>query len=570
MVSFFRYYLPYFKEYIPHFILAFLGMALVAAGTAATAYLIKPVLDGIFVEKDREMLAWLPLLMLLAYSGKALGTWIQAYMVAKIGQDIVRRIRDKLLEHVLEMDLAFFRRFHSGELISRISNDITRIQTAVSSHTATLIREGLTALALLYVVIYQSPKLAFYGLIVLPVAYLPLTRITQRMRRISRRSQEKNADLTSHLGEMFGNIELIKVSNTESYEAGRFAQYNRQFYKVNLKGVRIGAMVVPFMDVLGALAGAMVIFIGGLEVIESRLTAGAFFSFLTALFMLYNPVRVISNTINQFQDAYAAHERLLEVLAINPGVPDGTGSLGERIDCIQFENASLKYDNAKILSEINLSVDRGERIALVGDSGAGKSSFVNLLARFYDPSEGRVLFNGRDIREIRLNALHAHMAMVTQRVYIFNDTVAANVAYGQEIDRGKVEQALEKAHATEFVSAMEAGLDTVLDESGNNLSGGQRQRIAIARAFYKDPDILVLDEATSALDNKSESAITQALNELADDRITFVVSHRLGAIESINRILVFAQGRIICEGNRDTLLESCAEFRSLYQSGSIR
>lgn len=567
MKQFFLYYLPYYRHYRWHFFAAFIGMLLAAGGTSATAYLVKPVLDDIFIAKNVQMLTFLPLLVILAYGGKALGTYIQAVFIAYVGEDIIRRVRNNLVTHLMGLDFAFFQRYHSGELISRITGDINRIQQSVARNVADLLREILTAVTLVGVVIYQSPILAFYGLVVLPLAIWPLSVLAQKMKKVSELSQRKNADLTKQLNEMLQNVEVIKVNATEGYESERFAEHNRHFFELNMRGIRIGEMVVPFMDMLGAVAAAAVIYMGGQEVVKGSITVGAFFSFMTALFLLYNPIRVISGIMNRLQDAVAAHERLLELMSMQPEIVSGNLLTHTPIEEVRFDGASLYYGEKCALSQISLTARRGEQIALVGDSGGGKSSFVNLLVRFYDVQEGGIFFDGTPIGDYDLSELRRRIAMVSQRVYIFNDTVAANVAYGLPMVRERVERALEQAHALAFVRELPEEMDTVLSESGTNLSGGQRQRIAIARAFYKNPDILILDEATSALDNQSEAAIGEALKELCADKITFIIAHRLSTIEHLERILVFKEGRIVCEGNQKQLLDTCDVFRNLYKSG---
>ena len=317
------------------------------------------------------------------------------------------------------------------------------------------------------------------------------------------------------------------------------------------------------MEILGSVAIGLVIYIGGTEVIEGRMTVGAFFAFATALFMLYTPIKRISSLYNQAQDAIVANERMFELLNQEPTIVSGKKKLAEKVKQLSFMHISLNYDDKVALNDVSAGVERGESIALVGDSGAGKSSFVNMLVRFYDPSSGEILINGRDIKNFTFESLHQKIAYVTQRIYIFNDTIAQNVAYGQEFDEKKVIKALEKAYALEFIKNLENGINTMLTENGNNLSGGQRQRIALARAIYKEPDILILDEATSALDNKSEALIQKALEALKPNMMTLTVAHRLSTIENSDAILVFKEGKIICRGQHADLIEECEEYQKL-------
>ncbi len=569
MKQFFTQYIPYYKDYVGKFILVLIGIALVSAGTAGSAYIIKPLLDDIFVNKNEAMLATIPIIIIALYTGKGIGRYIQAYYISYIGQDIIRRVRDKFLSHILNLDLLFFNNSHSGELISRITNDINRIQSAISTQVSRIIQESITIIALVGVTIYQSAELAFYGLVVMPLALYPLSLMAKRVKKLSFKSQEKNSDITSQLSETFNNIEIIKANSTESLEVNDFSKHNKEFFKVNLKAVKINELVSPFMEILGAIALAIVITVGGKEVINGNMTVGTFFSFMTALMMLYTPIKALSSLVNQMQDAIAANERINDIFALKTEVLSGSDKFPLNCDTIEFKDVSLKFGDKHALNNINLSAKKGETIALVGDSGGGKSSLINTLIRFYNTSEGTILINNDDIKNSTLESLRDSISIVTQRVYIFNDTIGLNVSYGQEYNEEKVNAVLKQAHALEFVNKMPEGVNTILDESGTNLSGGQRQRIAIARALYKNPQILILDEATSALDNESEASITEVLNEVSKDKITFVIAHRLSTIRNANKIAVFKGGKIICQGTQNELLENCGEYKRLHSLANI-
>jgi len=562
-----RQYLPYLAGYKRQFFLAILGMVAVAVGTAGTAQLIKPVLDDVFINKDREMLLLMPFFLVGVFALKGLGRYIQTYYTSYIGQDVVRKLRDQLVSHLTYLDMEFFRKTHSGEILSRVTNDIARIQTVVANIIPDLIRETMTILALTGYVIYQNPKLAFYFLVIMPLAVFPLSKLAKKMRKYSKLSQESTADLTTRLNEIFSNIEVIKSNSSQLYEEERFKKDNQSVFRFLMKQVRTNALTSPVMETLGAVAIGIVIYIGGKEVIDGHMTVGSFFSFATALFMLYDPVKRLSSLYNKAQDAITANTRMQELLDTKPSITSGEEELTDSIKTISLDNVSLHYDNTPALKHITLQAKKGQSIALVGDSGAGKSSLVNLLVRFYDPSSGKILINNKDFKDFTLTSLHQKIAYVTQRIYIFNDSIAANVAYGEEIDEKRVVNALEKAYAMEFVNKLDGGIHTLLSESGDNLSGGQRQRIALARALYKNPDILILDEATSALDNKSEALIQKALQELKPEMITFTVAHRLSTIEDADTILVFQEGEIICRGSHQTLLQECPTYQKL--SGSL-
>lgn len=558
-----RRFFPYFKDYIPYFILSFIGMLFASLGTAASAYLVKPVLDDIFIDKNESLLYLLPYAIVAVYFLKELGRYMQNYFTAYIGQDIVRRFRNALLQKMLLLDISFFHGFRSGELISRNINDIERIRTVVSNMIPEFIREVITIFALLAVVIYQSFHLSIFALIIMPLAIYPLSRLAKRMKKISFKSQEKTSDITSRLSEIFNNIEIIKANNAHEYELGQFKEQNLKFFDLNMKAVKVSQLASPLMEVLGSIGVATVIVIGGQEVIDGQMTVGSFFSFLTALFMLYTPIKRISSLYNSMQDAVAASERTFYILDQEPQIQSGFTPIPLHVNDIEFKNVSLMYGKHQALKNINLHVKKGDFIALVGGSGGGKTSLANLIVRFFDPTNGAIYLNGVNIKDFNIYALRQKIAIVTQRVYIFNDTIAANVAYGQKIDEQKVLQALQKANAYDFVSEQKEGIYTQLDEFGTNLSGGQRQRIAIARALYNEPDILILDEATSALDNTSEQKITQALEEIIKNRITFVIAHRLSTIKKANKIALIKNGSIEALGTQEELEKTSLEYQKL-------
>jgi subfamily B ATP-binding cassette protein MsbA len=569
MKEFFKQYLPFYKNYKKEFIYSFIGVILISSSTSATAYIIQPLLDKIFINKDEHMLYMMPFIIIAIYTAKGFGRYIQAYFISYIGQDITRIIRDRLFSHVLTLDMDFFQKTHGGELVSRIVNDINRIQQAVSNNITEFVSESLTIVGLIGLVIYHSPELAFYGLVVLPLAIYPLSRLAKKMKKLSFKSQESNSDITTSLNESFNNIEIIKANSSEKIEANKFSIFNMIFFKYNMKAVKTNELTSPLMEVIGSLAFAAVIIVGGSKVISGELTTGTFTSFIAALFMLYTPIKKISSLYNRMQDALAANERINEIFSKEATITSGELIFPKNIQTINFENVVLKYDEFTALKGINLEASRGETIALVGDSGGGKSSLINLIIRFYDISSGKILLNNESIKDFDIKSLRENISIVTQRVYIFNDTIAANVAYGYEIDEIKVIQALKQAHAYDFVCEMKKGINTVLDEFGTNLSGGQRQRIAIARALYKNPQILILDEATSALDNQSESIISEVIQEVSRDKITFIIAHRLSTIKNADKIAVFKAGEIVCVGKEHELLNSCKEYQRLYNLANI-
>ena len=554
---------PYFKDYLRQFCLVALGMLMASGGTAATAWIIDPVLNKIFVEKNKDLLYILPYAVVIIYFTKGLGTFLQAYYTAYIGQDVVRRFRDKLLGNLINLDMKFFYDFRVGELISRNVSDIERIRTIVSNIIPELVRESVTIVGLLGVVIYQSLELAFFALVIMPAAAYPLSLLAKKMKKISRDSQEKNSDISSKLNEIFTNIEIIKAGNAQEYEKRQFKEQNYNFFKLNLKSVKITESVSPIMEVFGSVGIAVVIIVGGKEVIDGNLTMGSFFSFLTALFMLYTPIKRISGLYNKMQDAVVAAERTFELLDKEPQILSGDKPVPSEINLINFKDVRLNYDDKEVLKGVNLSASKSQTVALVGSSGGGKSSIVNLLMRFYDANGGAIEINGENIKNFDLGSLRQNIGLVTQRVYIFNDTVANNVAYGREYDEAKVELALKTANAYDFVSNLPEGTQTILNEFGTNLSGGQRQRIAIARALYDDPQILIFDEATSALDNESEQQITKAIANLQKEKIIFIIAHRLSTVQNADKIAVISGGKVVGFDTDEALSKSCEIYAKL-------
>lgn len=563
VIDIFKRFSPYFKDYIAQFGFAMLGMIMASVGTAVSAYLVKPVLDKIFVEKNEDLLYLLPYAIIAIYFVKSLGTYLQAYFTAYIGQDMVKRFRHKLLDNLLFLDMSFFNKFRTGELISRNTNDIERIRSIVSNIIPELARELITIIGLLAVVIYQSPLLALFALVIFPAAIYPLSLLAKKMKKVSRRSQEQTSDISSVLSEIFSNIEIIKANNAENRELDRFDKHNENFFKLNLKSVKINELVSPMMETLGSIGIATVIIIGGKQVIDGGLSVGSFFSFLTALFMLYTPIKRISSLYNKMQDAVAASERTFELLDLAPSIVGGSTKFPQVVNSLTVQDVHFAYGEIKVLNGISLKASKGQMIAIVGGSGGGKTSLINLLMRFYDANSGSILINENDICEFGLKDLRDHIGLVTQRVYIFNDTVAANVAYGDEFDEQKVIKALKLANAYNFVSNLSEGIYTVLDEFGVNLSGGQRQRIAIARALYKNPQILIFDEATSALDNESEKEITKAIEDLSKDKIIFVIAHRLSTVKNADKIAVLDNGKIVGFGNDESLENECLVYKKL-------
>ncbi|MBL0708273.1 MAG: ABC transporter ATP-binding protein [Sulfurimonas sp.] len=554
---------PYIKEYKFYYLLVLFGIILTVSATVATAQIMKPLMDDMFIDRKEEMLYLIPIGLVGIYFIKAIGRYIQSVYMNYIGLHIVTRFREMLLAKMISLDMGFLYLNRSGELISRVTNDINRIQYFVSNMLPELFRELLSVIALVSYTVYLNPRLALYSLVVVPLVIYPLILIAKKLKKYSRRSQEKNADVVTRLTEVFNNSEIIKANATEKFETKRFSKQNWQFFRINMKSVYVGEIVSPMMEIIGATGLAAVIYIGGKEVYNGNMSVGEFTAFLTAVGLVFQPIRRIGSIYSKVQDAVAASERVFEVMDTKSKTVDGESLLDSEIKSVEFKNVSLKYNEKYALKDIDISMKEGENIALVGDSGGGKSSFINMLLRFYDSQDGDILINNKNIKDYTLKSLKHHISLVSQRIYIFQDTLASNVAYGQEIDESKVDEALKLADATDFVNSLEKGIYTQMEEFGANLSGGQRQRVAIARAIYKHSSLLLFDEATSALDNESEKRIQEALDIYTKDKITITIAHRLSTIKHSDKILVIQQGSIVASGTHDELLDSSEVYQKL-------
>ncbi|MEA2073632.1 MAG: ABC transporter ATP-binding protein [Campylobacterota bacterium] len=564
MKKIFKRYIPYIKDYKLQYFFVFIGILLTVGATVSTAEIMKYVMDDLLIEKKESMLTLIPLALIGIYFLKAIGRYIQSVYMSYIGQHMITRFREMLLDKIINLDMTFLYVNRSGELISRVTNDINRIQYFVSNMLPELFRETLTVLGLISYIIYLNPNLAFFSLVGIPIVIYPLIAIAKKLKKYSHRSQSKNADVVTRLTEVFNNSEVIKANATEKFEMKRFSKENWQFFKINMKSVYVGEIVSPLLEIIGATGLAAVIFLGGREAYNGNITPGEFIAFLTAVGQVFQPIRRIGSIYSKIQDAVAASERVFEIIDTKNRVLDGEKELLEDIKEITYKDVVLKYENYNILDSVNLTIKQGENIALVGDSGGGKSTFMNMILRFYDPDSGSVCVNDKDIRDFSMKSLKHHISLVTQRIYMFQDTLAANVAYGEEnIDEEKVKEALELADATSFVENLEDGIQTMMSEAGTNLSGGQRQRIAIARAIYKHSSLILFDEATSALDNESEKRIQKALDEYTKDKITMTIAHRLSTIEHADKILVLQKGKIVAQGTHRELLESSEVYQRL-------
>ncbi|MCE5210683.1 MAG: lipid A export permease/ATP-binding protein MsbA [Deltaproteobacteria bacterium] len=555
--------LPYKSK----FLVAMLCMLVVGVATSSLAFLIKPALDDIFLKKDVYTLKWLPVAVILIYLIKGVCSYSQTVIMSFIGLRIVNQLRNKLYEQMQKQSLAFFSQHPTGILMSRITNDVSTIQFAVSEAVTSLLKDTFTLVGLIFVIFYRDWRLALIAMIVFPLTIYPISKFGKKMRSVATSTQITMGSLTSILQETISGTRIVKAFCMEKYENERFAAENERLFKLNMKSVSVSAISSPLMEFLGGLGIGAIIFYGGYNVVKGHSTPGTFFSFLAALLMLYEPIKRLTNSNNTIQNGIAGAERVFSIIDRVPDIEDQPGAvnLPPINRSIDIENVTFCYEKKPVLKKINLSIRAGEVLAFVGMSGGGKTSLVNLIPRFYDVSEGRIAIDGHDIRDVSLRSLRGQIAMVTQQTILFNDSVRNNIAYGDiEKNDHEIINAAKAANAHDFIMKMPKGYDTNIGELGTKISGGEKQRLSIARALLKNAPILILDEATSSLDTEAEMEVQDALDNLMKGRTTLVIAHRLSTIRNADRIIVLVNGEIVEEGDHETLMRKKGEYFRLY------
>lgn len=556
------------KPYQVKLLIAMLAMICVSISTGAQTWLVKDVLDKIFIEQNGFYLKILPLAVLLIFLLKGIVYYIYSILLQQVGQSIIRDFRLQIFNHIHKQSLSFFNEMPTGTLMSRVISDVALLQQAVSNALVGVIRDFFQVIILLGVVFYMNWRLAMITFIVMPIAAYPIVKFGRLFRKLSTSTQEEVAHVSNILHETITGNRIVKAFTKEEYESKRFLQQVTRLFVLTMRDAKYRCMQHPMMEFIGGCAIAMIIWFGGKEVIGGNMTPGTFFAFLTALIAAYEPVKSVTKINSVIQQGLAAATRVYAILDIEPEIRDKKDAIPLPLFSSQIEcrNLNFSYDNENfVLSNINLTVPVGEALAIVGPSGGGKTTITNLIPRFLDLKEGSILIDGIDIRDVTVASLRNQIAMVTQQTILFNDTVRNNIAYGdQQAPEEQIHEAAKAAFAYDFIQALPKGFDTIIGEGGARLSGGQQQRISIARAILKNAPILILDEATSALDTESEREVQKALENLMKDRTTLVIAHRLSTIKNADRIIVIKDGAIVEQGTHDLLIAQKGEYEMLY------
>ncbi len=561
--------------YWERLLLASLCMIVVAGANGAMAFLVKPVMDDIFISKNREMLLLIPGVAVLVFFLKGMGSYGSEYLMNHIGETMIRFFRDSLYEKITDLPISFIHREKTGVLMSRITNDVNIVKGMVSTAVINVFRDFFTVIAFLFVIFYRDWRLALGAFIVLPLAFYPIVLFGRRVRKFSTGSQETMAELNSFLHETFTGSKIIKIFNLEALEKFRFKEKTQELFRLEMKKITANALSSPIMEFLGGLGIAFIIWFGGMRVITGTSTPGTFFSFLTAVMMLYDPVKKLSRLNNTIQEGAAAAARIFDVLEEESSILEKENPemlVGKALD-VEFDHVSFAYTSgdAPALEDIHLKVAPGEVLALVGMSGGGKTSLVNLVPRLYDVTKGAVRIAGKNVKDLSVKSLRDHISIVTQEPILFNESVRDNIRYGKMSATDiEIEMAARAAFAYDFILGFPKGFDTVIGELGSRLSGGEKQRICIARALLKDAPILILDEATSALDSQAERVVQQALENLMKGRTTFVIAHRLSTIDYASRIILLKDGSIKEQGTHEDLMALKGEYFKLQTLSSVK
>ena len=557
---------PYWKM----FLLAIVGMAIYSTNDAGFARLMQPMLDDSFVNQDPQTIKWLPLVIILIFILRVVSGFMSSFGMEWVARHVIRDLRRKMFSQLLELPVSFYDASASGTLISKLLYDVEQLAQASSIVITIFIRDSLTVLALLGLMFYTNSSLAMVFVVMAPFMAIIVVFVSRRFRKLGKRIQNSMGDVSHVTEEAISGNRVIKIFGGQDYEERKFESVNDYNLKQRLKMAATNAFSVPFIQLIVATAFALIVYLATLPALRESISPGTFVSFMTAMIMLMQPIRRLTTVNSQLQQGIAAAQSVFDFLDQNTESDKGKLTVDRVEGKIEFRGVGFSYDVSKgeVLQNIDLTIEPGETVAFVGRSGAGKSTLVSLIPRFYERSSGSILIDGIDIDDISLSRLRQNIALVSQQVTLFNDTIEHNIAYGgleKSASPERIEWSAKSAHAYEFIEKFPEGLSTLVGEDGVMLSGGQRQRIAIARALLKDAPVLILDEATSALDTESERHIQAGLDALMQNRTTLVIAHRLSTIERADKIVVLDEGNIVEVGNHRELLAKGGVYSSLYR-----
>ncbi len=563
----------YVKKHSRKLIISIICMIIVSATTALNAWMMQPVLDDIFIDKNESLILIIPLAILLIAVVKGISSYIQSVLMSFVGYRLVADLQRDMFGSLIKCDISFFSKTNSGTLISRFLADVGALSRGVHNVIINIIKDFFTLFFLIGVLFYHDWKLASISLLIFPIAIYPISRIGKRLRKISKNTQVGFGFLTKRLTESLQSIKTIKSFNAENVETVKVEKEVENIFQLTYKSSRVNSISRPLMETLGGLAIAVIIYTGGSQVISGTTTPGTFFSFLTALLMAYQPIKSLASLNATLQMAMAAAERIFNIIDTKPLIIEKQNNKDIHLKNdttynVKFSDVTFAYEssNKNILSNINLNIKRGEKIALVGYSGAGKTTLLNLLPRFYEITRGRITINDIDIRDLSFNFLRNHFSLVSQDIVLFDDTIKYNICYGQNnVNNKQILEACKKANCEEFIKKFPKGINENIGEKGVKLSGGQKQRIAIARAFLKNSPFLLLDEATSSLDSRSEKKIQTSLANLMKNKTSLVIAHRLATIIDANKIILLHNGKVVEIDNHKNLLKRSKIYKNLYE-----
>lgn len=559
--------LGYARPYLGRIVFSLLASLVVAGADVASAKLIQPLVDLIIVDKNYALVNLVPFFVVGLAFVKGGARFTQEYFIKTAGQLVVQDLRNDLYRHTLRLSMGFHSRSKAGTLMSRILNDVQQMQRSAADVLVDTVRESFTMIGLVGLAFYTDWRLALVAFTVLPVSLIPASLIGRRIRKNTKRGQETMGELTAVLQEAISGIKVIKAFGAEQRENKKFREENLRYYHLLKKVLKYEALSAPLVELLASFGVAGVFWFGINRVISGAISQGELFSFSAAILMLYVPMKRLIRVNNVFQRSMGSAEMIFEILDERPEIYDHpTAKAIERsIGKVAFDQVSFAYGDEPVLRDFSLDANPGETIALVGPSGAGKTTVASLLSRFYDPLAGVILIDGQDLRELRQESLARNIALVDQETFLFNDSISNNIRYGRpDASIDEVKSAAEQAYALDFIMQQPDGFETRIGDRGLRLSGGQRQRLCIARALLHDAPVLILDEATSALDTESEAMVQKALANLMKNRTTLVIAHRLSTIMNADRIVVMDQGRIVEEGSHQELLAKSGMYRKLY------